>query len=327
MNRKMQLLVVLTVGIGYVGAAQAYSHKWGSLEDALKCQSEVEASTPGWDSKHYDNKYMSNAVESGKLSPRPCKARQRSANQARSTICLRLDPEMKSDLEYADKHKISHEDYCNDAVGGNLWQLVYNDHQTKASQAEEARKKDEAKAKAAAAVAAAELPKPLTHDAKLEKMDADAYHRDYPEGSVLRVILGQWAEDLEKDAFGRVTGRDLNATVVNKQADGRCMMHDELWMQHGNGRALRLGASAVGAVANRRLARSTNQERSYAPRSPKPVRASRCFGRPRMASEVNSARPPPASTPPPAIRRHRHRHRQLPRRAPQAPRATPPRTC
>jgi hypothetical protein len=124
---------------------------------------------------------------------------------------------------------------------------VFNDHQKKARAAEEAKKKEEEKAKDAAAVAAVELPKALMHDAKLEKMVTDAYHRDYPDGKVLSVILGRWAEDLEKDGFGRISGRDLDATVVNEQPDGKCMMHDEFWMQHGTGRSFSGPLAARGA--------------------------------------------------------------------------------
>lgn len=96
-------------------------------------------------------------------------------------------------------------------------------------------------------VAKVELPKATQHNASLEKAVAAAYGKDYPEGKVLKVILGKWQDDFEKDSFGRVTGRDLDATVVNKQPDGKCQLHNEYWMQHGNGRSFSGPLSARGA--------------------------------------------------------------------------------
>src|SRR6185312_14258917 len=84
-------------------------------------------------------------------------------------------------------------------------------------------------------------------DAKLEKLVTAAYHKDYPEGTILKVILGDWSDDYEKDAFGNVTGRDLDATVANKQADGKCYLHNEFWLQYGNGRSFSGPLSARGA--------------------------------------------------------------------------------
>jgi hypothetical protein len=84
---------------------------------------------------------------------------------------------------------------------------------------------------------AVEVPKAETHDAKLEKMVQTSYEKNYPGNKVLKVVLGSWSDDYEKDAFGRVTGRDIDATVVNKQADGKCQLHDELWMQRGSGKS------------------------------------------------------------------------------------------
>lgn len=57
------------------------------------------------------------------------------------------------------------------------------------------------------------------------------------DNKVLKIILGDWSDDYEKDAFGQITGRDLDAFVVNKQPDGKCFIHDEYWLQNGNGRS------------------------------------------------------------------------------------------
>jgi hypothetical protein len=81
-----------------------------------------------------------------------------------------------------------------------------------------------------------ELPKPEMKNAALEKAIADAYKRDYGD-KVLKVILFGWDEDLEKDDFGQVTGRDMSAVVVTKLENGTCSLHEELWMQSGNGRS------------------------------------------------------------------------------------------
>lgn len=88
--------------------------------------------------------------------------------------------------------------------------------QAQASREQQAAAKREADAKAA--LDATQMPKAEMHDAKLEK-----------------------------DAFGRVNGRDLDATVVDKQPDGKCQLHNEYWLQHGNGRSFAGPLSARGA--------------------------------------------------------------------------------
>lgn len=91
-----------------------------------------------------------------------------------------------------------------------------------------------------------ELPKAAMKNAALENAVAAAYKRDY-EHKVLKVILQGWDDDLEKDAFGRVTGRNMHATVVTKRKDGTCELHYELWLQRGNGRSFSGPLSARGA--------------------------------------------------------------------------------
>lgn len=101
-------------------------------------------------------------------------------------------------------------------------------------------------AEAKAKLATTEVPKADQRNPGLEKAVAKAYTKDYP-GKVLKVVLGRWADDFEKDAFGRVNGRDLYATVVNKQPDGTCQLHGELWLQHGKGKSFAGPLSARGA--------------------------------------------------------------------------------
>lgn len=88
-----------------------------------------------------------------------------------------------------------------------------------------------------AAIDNTELPKPDQRNPTLEKAVKAAYSKGYPENKVLYVALGNWSSDYEKDAFGRVTGRDLPADVVVRQPDGRCQLHTELYLQHGHGRS------------------------------------------------------------------------------------------
>lgn len=96
-----------------------------------------------------------------------------------------------------------------------------------------------------------EVPKATMHDGKLEAMVKKAYVDDYHGvNKVLKVVLEGWDEEYEKDDFGQITGRDMHATVVNKQPDGKCSLHSELFLQHGHGRSfsgpfeLRGGGSA-----------------------------------------------------------------------------------
>lgn len=106
---------------------------------------------------------------------------------------------------------------------------------------------DAAKAK----LESTEVPKAEMHDAKLEAMVKKAYVDDYHGvNKVLKVVLQGWDDDYETDSFGQITGRDMHATVVNKQPDGKCSLHSELFLQHGHGRSfsgpfsLRGGGSA-----------------------------------------------------------------------------------
>lgn len=92
-----------------------------------------------------------------------------------------------------------------------------------------------------------EVPKATMHDAKLEAAVKKAYIDGGYENKVLAVVLGGWDDDYEKDAFGQVTGRDMLATVVNKQPDGKCSLHEELFLQHGHGNSFSGPLSLRGA--------------------------------------------------------------------------------
>jgi hypothetical protein len=114
-------------------------------------------------------------------------------------------------------------------------------------QADQYATEQQAAEKKQAALDAAEVPVAKMHDAKLEKAVAVAYDKDYPGNKILKVVLDTWSDEYEKDAFGRVTGRDLGAVVVVKLTDGTCQLHDEFWLQHGNGRSFSGPLSARGA--------------------------------------------------------------------------------
>lgn len=92
-----------------------------------------------------------------------------------------------------------------------------------------------------------EVPKATMHDAKLEAMVKKAYVDGGYENKVLKVVLEGWDDDYEKDDFGQVTGRDMLAAVVNKQPDGKCSLHEELFLQHGHGNSFSGGLSLRGA--------------------------------------------------------------------------------
>jgi hypothetical protein len=234
----LQILTAAATLAGISHSAHAGSTFGTTVEDGYKCEAEVDA----WDAAKDGWKWLDDAIKSGKVFSPACKVEF----DKRMELCLK-DPSMADKLKNPDYQKGIPNRACHQEVFGGFFEQVVNDRNHKKQAAEEAKAKAERDEKAAAEVAARELPKATKHDAKLEKMVADAYHRDYPEGKILKVILGEWSEDYEKDAFDRVTGRDLDATVVNKQADGRCFLHNEFWLQYGSIKSFSGKLSARGA--------------------------------------------------------------------------------
>ena len=218
-------------------AARAGDAYGGSVADAYKCEAEIAAQDAAPDQW----KWLDETLKANKLSP-ACKA----VFESRIPACLK-DPYMQSGLKNPEIQKGIPNRACHQQVWGGIWEQVTNDRQNKKQAEEEAKAKADRDAKAAAEVAARELPKAKRHDANLEKLVANAYRKDYPDGKILKVLVFDWSDDYEKDAFDRVTGRDLDATVVNKQPDGRCFMHNEYWLQYGNGRSFSGPLSARGA--------------------------------------------------------------------------------
>jgi hypothetical protein len=234
MKRQLvSVLAVVAVGVGFAGAARA--EDWGTLENAHLCDKEWATANESPDLW----KWFNEAAKTGKgLSPE-CKAEL----DKRQQVCLK-DPSMDV---YFNQRGTEPNKLC--------YQQAFSGMQSQVSAAAAAKKRDEDVAKAkeaehakiAAATAARELPAAKKHDAKLEKAVADAYHRNYPDNKVLKIILFAWSDELEKDAFNRVTGRDLDATVVEKEPDGKCYLHNEFWLQHGSGKSFSGPLSPRGA--------------------------------------------------------------------------------
>jgi hypothetical protein len=237
MNRRIvHVLAMLTIAVGFTSVAQA--DNYGPLADAYKCEKEVDAVA----NEGGASQWSAAARKSGKGLSAECKAEI----EKRIPACEK-DPWMKRELTDPELNKGDPKGLCFDKAFSNVWEQIINDRNSKKQAQEEAKTKEEAKAKGAAELAAVELPKPQMHDGSLEKAVSDAYHRYDPPAKVIKVVLGKWADELEKDALGRVTGRDIYATVVNKQPDGKCLLHGEYYMQHGNGRSFSGPLSARGA--------------------------------------------------------------------------------
>lgn len=149
--------------------------------------------------------------------------------EKRIQLCLK-DPEQEKifkDPKYtASKDP---EGYC----GGEVVRRVQNQLEKYAETQKEAKQAEADKAK----VAAQRMPKADMHNAQIEKSIANTFHQAFPDHKIIKVIITDKSWDYEKDAFGRVTGRDINASVVNKHPDGTCEIYSEMWVQQGNGKS------------------------------------------------------------------------------------------
>lgn len=244
MTRQLvQMLLTTATVVGFTSVAHAAA--WGTLEDAYKCEKEVDAVGQG-----STDEWLTAARKSGQGLSAVCLAeiekRVPTCEQDPWTQRVMKDP----DLKLGDPKS-----YCFVKSFASVWEQVVNDRRAKKDAEEQAKVKEEEKAKEVAQRAAVEVPQPKMHDASLEKAVADAYHRYDPPAKVIKVVLGRWADDLEKDAFGRVTGRDLDATVVNRQPNGKCVLHNEYYMQHGNGRSFSgpLKARGAGSASDKEI--------------------------------------------------------------------------
>ena len=241
MSKLLHVCAVLATvaGVSATARAEDVDTDYGKDAEAHACEAEwkaFDAAPDGW-------KWLDEALKSGKVFTPACKAEF----DKRMALCLK-DPKIQYKLKDPEIQKGVPGRACHQAVFGDMLNQLMWDEQQKKHAEEEAKAKAEDDAKRAAEVAARELPKAQKHDAKLEKMVAAAYAKDYgTENTVLKIILGDWSDDYEKDSFGQITGRDLDAFVVNKQPDGKCFIHDEYWLQNGNGRSFSGPLSARGA--------------------------------------------------------------------------------
>lgn len=213
MTRSLARVVVVAGLLGAVAApALAEQGPWGTPDETKPCQ----------------------AFDSPECKAEINKRAQKCVNDPRENVDNRTWKEQGFKSQEAKDAR--HKEFCTEVATDILKRQM--------AELEEQRKSAvEDKAK----LEAVELPKPELRNAGLEKAVAAAYAKGYPGGKILKIILGSWSDDFEKDAFGRVTGRDIDATVVIKQPDGSCLMHDELWMQRGNGKSFSGPLSARGA--------------------------------------------------------------------------------
>lgn len=233
-HRVVQVVGLVVVGMGSaIAAAEPVTSQQAHLCDKEWATADATPAREKW---------MVEAMKSGQGISAPCKAEI----TRRKELCLK-DPGLDLYLRERGFKSEDADRICTTRPFFDLQQVVSDEEDKKKTAEADAKAAAEQKAKDAADVAAAELPKAQMRDPKLEKMVADAFKRDYPSSKLIKVILGTWSSDYEKDAFNRVTGRDLDATVVNKGEDGKCYLHGELGMQHGNGRSFSGALSARGA--------------------------------------------------------------------------------
>lgn len=213
----------LWIGIFVLAAGAAWAdeeNRYGTPEDAQGCLR--DGVMP------HDSSWKSSPSES-------CSAEI----ARRAALCLKDPAQQKI---YGDPSTRAHKDppgYCKEVAEN----LIESDGDQLAAQ----RKAVKEASAAQGELAKREMPRGKLHDPKLERAVAAAYRRAYPDNKVLQVVLFGWSEDLERDVLGHVTGRNLQATVVNRHPDGRCELHDELWLQAGHGHSFAGPLSARGA--------------------------------------------------------------------------------
>src|SRR5881628_2647787 len=209
MGRAMKTASILAalVAVATSGTARADA-KWGTPEQGGVCTKDCD--------------YYSNWKDSA--SPE-CKAEL----DRRTKACLD-DPNQKKEYDaWVKSYKDAKSDAKLPTYSESCSSDAKSDMETSMSAYENICKNQKEDDAAKAKLEATEVPKATMHDAKLEAAVKKAYIDGGYENKILKVVLEGWDEDYEKDAFGQVTGRDLNATVVNKQPDGKCSLHSEMF--------------------------------------------------------------------------------------------------
>ncbi len=206
-------MIFAVIGGGALSAFGASEKPFGTPEELKPCLEDHEFKDMHghWSSKN-------------KLSPE-CLAEV----DRRAKACLE-DPDVKAKI--SDPNTGAHanpERYCHETV---MFGMRDQKDEYEAAQKNKQRE-DDAKSK----LATQGPPKADMHNPQLEKAIADAYKKNFPDNKILKVILTDKNWDYERDAFGHITGRDLNASVINKHPDGSCEIHSEMWVQQGNGKS------------------------------------------------------------------------------------------
>lgn len=207
-------------------AARADDAKWGTPEQGAVCTKDCD--------------YFNNWEQSA--SPE-CKAEL----DRRTKACM-ADPEQKKQYDaWVKSYKDAKSEAKLQSFADSCGSDARRDLETSMDRYKDACQKKKDDDARQAKLQATEVPKATMHDAKLEAAVKKAYIDGGYENKVLKIVLEGWDDDYEKDAFGQVTGRDMLATVVNKQPDGKCSLHEELFLQHGHGNSFSGGLSLRGA--------------------------------------------------------------------------------
>lgn len=233
-----------------IGPATLLAQDLGEFEQAHVCADEytyykAHEKDPG---EWYPTNDLLRA-RSGKVAPAACKAEV----DRRAALC-KTKKDMQDrhkDLQSRDTYKsMTLDEYCLERGYQDVMFDFINEGRRAEEEAQKAAAKAEADAKRQAQIAATEAPTAKMKNAALEKAVKKAFEVDWGEdgkNKVLKVWLFGWDDELETDAFGRVTGRDMSATVAFKAPDGTCHLHYELWLQRGNGRSFSGPLTARGA--------------------------------------------------------------------------------
>jgi hypothetical protein len=220
---------------------------WGTADDAATCATAFDSKSPNFINGSYVTYDHGRAVRSTKATPE-CQAEL----EKRGAVCL-ADPATVKLLEEARtgtpnwRTKILKEDPTNGPMTiclDDVFQRVKRQHERAIQvKAEKAARDAEA--------AKVELPTAEKRDKKLEKQIAAAYKAEYPDNTVLMVLLQSKGWDTERSDYGVVTNRNIQAIVVNKQPDGSCQLHNEMWMQEYIGGRFKGPLSQRGAGSQR----------------------------------------------------------------------------
>jgi hypothetical protein len=231
----MKNIVLIATVLAGAPPAFADDNAWGTPEDTEKCVKELTDSTKefvngSWVSfgHRVNGKYVNdNKVYEPDNASGDCKAEV----AKRVDVCLK-DPAI------APRLKPTNEDNKYNAIlkkgGADGPRLICADEafnriglQRKKALADKAAA-EERKANAEKA----ELPKAAKKDASLEKAITTTFKKAFPDAKVIRVIIidKDWAT--ERNNFGTIIGRNIQAAVIEQQkGEELCEIYNELWFE------------------------------------------------------------------------------------------------